>query len=537
MRKTSPHALRVMLMFGLFAAVGVGGVGCAKGQEAVAVAKTDEHASAGPGESAGHDAHGDAGADVVLDPAAVKSAGIVSREISRAPFGAEVRVPGIVASTPNGRAVVTSPVEGRVLKLLATVGQRVERGQALATVESVGLAERAIAVGDAERALRAAQAEAVRLGADVRLAGGRARSAEITLKRQRDLSRTGAFSRPTLQAAQRELNDARAELAGAQKEAVVHAAQLERSERLYGQELVSRIEVENARLDVAKDQIAQDRAAKATEIARAAYERERTIAAKGLLNAREIGTAEADVRAARLEVERARSALRLSESAVGGARKAVSSARDAYAALKGSGNAAQGGRLTVAAPIGGMVVHREITVGAALERTTELFEIDDLREVWVTAQVPEGEIAGLRVGAPVTVTTAAAPGKRFAGRVQTIGGRLDPKTRTLPVQCLVPNPGGTLRPEMFAEVTLSKGGTREALAVPNGAAFADGGKSYVYVEEEPGRYARREVTLGAARYGAVEVARGLEPGARVVVEGVFTLRSQAKKDELKGHED
>ncbi|RYE93352.1 MAG: efflux RND transporter periplasmic adaptor subunit [Myxococcales bacterium] len=276
-------------------------------------------------------------------------------------------------------------------------------------------------------------------------------------------------------AAERELNDARAALESAQKEAVVHRAQLERAERLFRQELVSRIDVENARLDVEKDRIAQERAERAIAIARSAFEREREIARRGLSNAREVQAAEADVQAARLEADRARIALRSAQAATAGARAAVENTTAAYAALRGSGNRAEGGRITVAAPIGGRVVHREATVGQAVERTAELFEIDDLRTVFVTAQVPERQIVGLRRGASVAVTTAAYPGRRFLGTVHTIGGRLDPKTRTLPVQCLVPNADGALRPEMFAQVSLGEDVRSTALTVPRSAVFEEGG--------------------------------------------------------------
>ncbi len=299
---------------------------------------------------------------------------------------------------------------------------------------------------------------------------------------------------------------------------------------------MSRIDLENARLEVEKDRIAQERAAREIEIVRATFERERQIGSKGLLNAREIQAAEAGARAAGLEVGRAEIALRSARAGGAGARLAIADAQAAYAALRGSGNLAEGGRLTVVAPIGGLVAHREVGIGQAVERTAELFEIDDLREVYVTAQVPERQIVGVRVGARATVTTDAYPRRAFAGTVATLGGRLDPKTRTLPVGCLVPNGDGALRPEMFAQVGLGTGAGGLALAVASSAVFEDGGKSYVFVEESRGKYARKAVALGRTEGDRQEIVGGLEPGARVVVEGVFILRSQSQKDELKGEE-
>ena len=473
---------------------------------------------------------------VELTAAATKDSGIVVRTVQSAPFQAQLTVPGVVGRTPSGRATVTPPVSGRVVRLLATVGDVVRLGQPLAVVESVDLAERATAVTEARRGLLSVQADVSRTESELTLAKGRRRTADEALRRQRALARAGAFSQPSLQVAQRELNDAQSALESSQKEAVVHRTQLERSERLYKQELVSRIDLENARLDVEKDRIAQERATREIEIARASFERERQIGSKGLLNAREIQAAEADVRAASLEVAKAEIALRSARAALAGARLAIANAQSAYAALRGSGNLAEGGRLTVVAPMGGSVVHREVGVGQAVERTAELFEIDDLRAVYVTAQVPERQIVGVRVGARVTVSTDAYPRRSFSGTVATLGGRLEPKTRTLPVQCLVPNADGALRPEMFAQVGLGTGAGGVALAVPISAVFEAEGKSYVFVETAAGKYARRAVALGRTGGIRQEIVKGLEPGARVVVEGVFTLRSQSQKDELKGEE-
>ncbi|RYE93351.1 MAG: hypothetical protein EOO75_04555 [Myxococcales bacterium] len=59
----------------------------------------------------------------------------------------------------------------------------------------------------------------------------------------------------------------------------------------------------------------------------------------------------------------------------------------------------------------------------------------------------------------------------------------------------------------------------------------------MFVQEAAGKFARTAVSLGRPSGNLVEVTSGIEAGVRVVVEGVFTLRSQAQKDELKGHED
>lgn len=474
---------------------------------------------------------------VELSAEAARSAGVATETVKLTAFQTYITAPGVVESITDRRAMVTPPAAGRILSLLVNVGDDVRKGQSLATLESVDLAERSTAITEAERSLGAAKADAARAASESTLAQSRAASAQTALQRQRQLARTGAFSQPNLQAAERDLNDAQAALESAQKEAVVHRAQLERAERLFKQELVSRIEVENARLDVEKDRIAQERAERAIAIARTAFQREREIAQGGLSNAREVQAAEADLRASKIEAERAKIAVRSAQAAVTGAQLSVANAHSAYAALKGSGNSAQQGRMTLSAPIEGRVAHRAATVGQAVERTTELLEIDDLRVVFVTAQVPERQITALKQGAKVSVTTDAYPGRRFEGSIETIGGRLDPKTRTLPVQCRISNGDTALRPEMFAQVALGQGPKTQALTVAESSVFEENAQSFVFILGKDGRYAETSVKVGRSTEGRVEILSGLAPGAQVVVEGVFTLRSQAQKAELKGHED
>ena len=75
-----------------------------------------------------------------------------------------------------------------------------------------------------------------------------------------------------------------------------------------------------------------------------------------------------------------------------------------------------------------------------------------------------------------------------------------------------------------------------ALAVPRSAVIVDGDKQVVYVAEGDGRYEERVVTTGRVQSDFIEILTGLQPGARVVSKGGFTLKSQKVKGDLKGHE-
>jgi cobalt-zinc-cadmium efflux system membrane fusion protein len=192
--------------------------------------------------------------------------------------------------------------------------------------------------------------------------------------------------------------------------------------------------------------------------------------------------------------------------------------------------------LMLRAPFGGTVTERHATLGEAVERATALFVVENLNTVMVNAQVPEKDVARVRVGQSVEVMVTAYPNQRFAGVVQSMAGRVDEKTRALPVRCLVENRSGLLRPDMFAKVSLAVGARTHAPVVPVSALVEEGDHRYVYVEENEG-YETRKVRVGRVMAAMAEVRDGLQPGERVVVAGVFVLKSEGRKEELKGHED
>lgn len=504
-------------------------IGCNRGG-VEAASKPDEHAS-----EAGH-TDAEHGGDITLTDEAIKIAGIETEEARMMTIQGQLQVPGVITNTSQGRAVVTPPVDGKVVRILVRPGDRVRAGQAIASLQSADLATSSAAIIEAERSIITAEASVKEAASEIDLANGRLRSARAVLGRQQEFAMTGAFSQPALQEAQRDLSEAEAELETAKQDQAVHEAQLERAERLFKQELISRTELEEARLAVQQDRTHQQRAQKQIGIAQAAYDREKRISERGLQNSREIQAAEADVRAALLEVQKARIRKQAAIADLAGAKKGVQAARAAYTAHAG-GSRAAGGTVTVMAPISGVVVDLHASLGQAVERTTELCEIENLHSVWVTANVPEKEIAKAAKGSRTQVTVKAFPHRIFYGVVQVVGVRLDPKTRTMPVQVLVENADGALRSDMFATVSLGVGGRDVALAVKRTAIVEDGDKRILFIAEDGGKFEERLVELGRVQGDFVEIVSGLETGVKVVVKAAFVLKSEKIKSELKGHED
>jgi len=186
------------------------------------------------------------------------------------------------------------------------------------------------------------------------------------------------------------------------------------------------------------------------------------------------------------------------------------------------------------APIDGDVVARSATLGVEVQgqysggSAPELFTIANLDPVWVLADVFEVDLPRVHIGAPVTLNVVSYPGRRFTGRIDWISGALDPATRTAKVRCTVDNGDHTLRPEMYATVSIATD-SQPKLAVPRTSVIRLGDQMVAYVDKgvSPGggeRFERRVVGIDDTEAGdLVPVIRGLQRGERVVTSGAIIL--------------
>lgn len=185
------------------------------------------------------------------------------------------------------------------------------------------------------------------------------------------------------------------------------------------------------------------------------------------------------------------------------------------------------GRVPIPAPITGAVIERKVTEGQFVQTdSSPIITVGDLSTVWVMGDVFERDLRLVHGGEMATITTSAYPGDTFQGRVAYISDAIDPATRTAKVRVSVPNPGGRLKPEMFASVTLGVTDHRRWLLVPSRAVFTEDGRSFVFAETGPGRFARRPVEIGPGDGADRRVLAGLHAGDRVVVDGAILLRQE-----------
>jgi len=188
-------------------------------------------------------------------------------------------------------------------------------------------------------------------------------------------------------------------------------------------------------------------------------------------------------------------------------------------------------RLTVRAPIPGVVSELGAREGMTVMAGATLFRINGLDTVWVNAEVPESLAAQVRPGNPVEARTTALPGVTFKGRVSVILPEVNAATRTLKARVELANPSGQLVPGMFATVEFAPATQKEMLLVPTEAVIQTGNRSVVIVAQGDGNFAPVDVEAGIEADSRTEIRKGLNAGQKVVVSGQFLIDSEAS---LKG---
>ena len=178
-------------------------------------------------------------------------------------------------------------------------------------------------------------------------------------------------------------------------------------------------------------------------------------------------------------------------------------------------------------PVDGCVLARGVTPSQRFDRGAELYRIADLSRVWILADVAADESYNFQPGTRVRIAAPNAAGRPTEAQVGSVLPQFDPATRTLKLRLEAENADYALRPDMFVNVELPVSLPR-AVTVPVDAVVDSGLKKIVFVDRGNGYFDPRRVQTGWRFEDRVEILKGLAPGERIVLSGVFLLDSESR---------
>lgn len=198
------------------------------------------------------------------------------------------------------------------------------------------------------------------------------------------------------------------------------------------------------------------------------------------------------------------------------------------AAIKGYQGDAQA---VLRSPISGYVMAKNISNDRHVDDAANdvpAFEIADIREVWVIADVYENDIAKVAEGAAVKVTTLAWPDLVFEGKIEKKFNRIDPESKTMKVRIGLPNPEGRLLPGSFAcvQVDVAPNHT-SALKIPAASLVFEQGRHAVVVQRSEG-YACVPVTVLRREADTAWVEGDLQVGEEIVTQNALLIYNALK---------
>jgi len=417
-----------------------------------------------------------------------------------------------------GGAYVSRPVEEARRALVAARSSRGAAQSEVATTRANLSRAKSLAAEGlvAQRDVEAAQQAYDTATARLETAQSDETTTQQEVERQQKLATSNVAGTAEVGAAQSNLAGAQAdvrtrtaEVNRARESVRLASVALSRERATFGQNIANRREVSQAQSTVENAGNALVKARQTLSVINAAYERERNIARQNLNNIAQVQTAQSTFNAARADLEAARTALSLLKSAPGGR-----------------------ARVPIVAPFGGTVQERPAAQGEVITADTHLMTIADLSIVHIDMFVPEREIRRVRVGAPVTATLDALPGRTFAGRIELVHTLVDEKTRTVETHAEIPNPGD-IKPGMFARGRIQTGTGGFQISVPADAVQDLDGKKVVFLPgAKTNTFEVREVEAAAPEGGRTVIKSGLKPGERIVTKGAFMVKAQSMKAAL-----
>jgi len=211
-------------------------------------------------------------------------------------------------------------------------------------------------------------------------------------------------------------------------------------------------------------------------------------------------------------------------SAISTIDEAVAKAQSAEARLNAI-TARMNDRL-IRAPFSGLLGFRGISPGTLLTPNTPITTLDDISVIKLDFSIPEIYLGVIKPGFRILSRSDTWKDREFDGIINSIGSRIDPVTRAVPVRAVIDNQEALLRPGMLMTVRIITD-ERQALIIPESAFIQSGKDTYVFLAGVDGLAHIQLIRIGSRRTGYVEVVEGLKEGDPVIIEGGFKLKDNS----------
>lgn len=187
------------------------------------------------------------------------------------------------------------------------------------------------------------------------------------------------------------------------------------------------------------------------------------------------------------------------------------------------------------APISGIINKRFIEPGSILAGMppTQMFEIVNVSKLKLKVTANESQIAGIKVGNVINVTSNVYPGKTFSGKITFVAPKAD-SSLNFPVEIeITNNASNDLKAGMYGTAQFASNQQKQNLMiVPRNAFVGSVSSNQIFVNEN-GVAVLKNVVAGRILGDKVEIVKGLNNGDQVVVTGQLNLVDGTKLEIIK----
>jgi len=193
-------------------------------------------------------------------------------------------------------------------------------------------------------------------------------------------------------------------------------------------------------------------------------------------------------------------------------------------------NKSNGEGYEIKAPISGFVVEKNLNSGTQVraDNSQNLFTIADLSSVYVLINVYESDIASVKTGDPVKITTLSFPDKVFTGKIDKIDNMLDPDSKVIHARVKIANPGNLLKPEMFANVQIKGTSGTDLPYVDANTLIFDNDRDYILVVDGKAHVRIQPVVIAKKVEDRAYISSGVKPGDRIIASRQLYLYESLK---------